>query len=335
MNRFGTIFGVEVFGESHGPEVGVLIDGCPPGIPLSPDDFETDLARRRSGSLGTTPRREHDIPRLLSGLHNGLTTGAPICISFQNGDTRSADYDGFRSIPRPGHADFTASVKYDGYADPRGSGHFSGRITVGVVAAGVIAKRILPGLEFATRILEAGGDSNIGAAVEAAAEESDSIGALVEIRVKGLPAGLGEPYFDTCEGRIAQAVFAVPGVRGIEFGDGFGAARMRGSEHNDPYVDIRGATGKNGSGGINGGITNGNELAVRIAVKPASSIGRAQETMNFSSGRMELLVIEGRHDACIALRSAVVLEASVAIALADLFLVDRARIARKSSGRTK
>jgi len=328
MNRFGRIFRVELFGESHGKEVGAIIDGCPAGVPLAPEDFEADLARRRSGIAGTTPRREHDIPRIVSGVYRGRSSGSPICVSFSNGDTIPGDYERFADVPRPGHADFTSRVKYGGYSDPHGSGHFSGRITVGLVAAGVVAKKILAGVSFATSIVSAGGQSDIGAAVEAAAAEDDSVGAIVETTVSGLPAGLGEPFFDACESLIAHAVFAVPGIRGVEFGDGFRAAAMRGSQHNDPFVDASGKTARNGAGGINGGITNGNEVVIRAAVKPTSSIAAPQNTFDFQRGEMTQLVIGGRHDACIALRSAVVIEAAIAIALADLSLAAAAMAPR-------
>ena len=323
MNTMGRIFRVSLFGESHGPAVGVILDGVPPGLALSLEDFEADLARRRSGAAGTTDRREPDLPEFLSGIFQGRTTGAPICLVFRNKDTRSEDYAPLADVPRPGHADFTGSVRYRGFQDPRGSGHFSGRITVGLVAAGVVAKKLLPGLGFDTRILEAGGNPDIEGAVRTAAEAGDSVGALVEIRVRGVPAGLGEPFFDPLEGRIAGALFSVPGVRGVEFGDGFAAARMRGSGHNDPIVSRDGRTSRNGAGGANGGISNGNELVVRIAVKPASSIRTPQRTMDFSTGVMTDLSVPGRHDACIAIRAAVVLEAACAVCLADFALLAR------------
>ena len=335
MNSFGRLFRVEIFGESHGAAVGAIVDGCPPGIAVAAADFEADMARRRSGAAGTTERREADVPEILSGVLEGRSTGSPICLVIRNADTRSADYEDFKRVPRPGHADFTSRFKYKGFSDPRGSGHFSGRVTAGLVAAGAIAKLVLRDAvaraafgeapAFETRLLEAGGDRVSDAAgIEAAAAEAkaagDSIGGLVEIRVRGLPAGLGEPFFDAAESLIAHALFAVPAVRGVEFGDGFAAAGMRGSAHNDPFVSVSGATSKNGAGGINGGITNGNELVVRIAVKPASTISAAQRTMDFASGEETVLAPGGRHDACIALRAAVVLEAAVAIAIADLSL---------------
>ncbi len=320
MNSFGRLFRVEIFGESHGPAVGAIVDGCPAGIELSLEDLERDLVRRRSGAAGTTERHEADSPEFLSGVFQGRTTGSPICVVMRNADTRSSDYEDFKRVPRPGHADFTSRHKYGGFSDPRGSGHFSGRVTAGLVAAGAVAKRILVGLTFETRVLEAGGRADIAAAAAEAKAAGDSIGGIVEIRVNGLPPGLGEPFFDTAESLIAHALFAVPAVRGVEFGDGFAAARMRGTEHNDPFVSRSGTTSKNGAGGINGGITNGNELVVRVAVKPASTVSAPQKTLDFESGEETILAPGGRHDACIALRAAVVLEAACAIALADLSL---------------
>jgi chorismate synthase len=325
MNSLGTIFRVEILGESHGPVVGAIVDGCPPGVPLAPADFEPDLARRRAGAAGTTPRRETDVPEILSGLFEGHTTGTPLLVLLRNEDTRPADYERFRRIPRPGHADWTGSVRYRGMNDPRGSGHFSGRVTAALVAAGVVAKKLLPGASFATRILEADGRTDVEAAAREALEAGDSIGGLVELSVSGLPAGLGEPFFGPVEGLLARALFAVPGIRGVEFGDGFASARMRGSSHNDPYIDRTGRTSRNGAGGVNGGITNGNELLCRVAVKPTSSIALPQRTLDFSTGEEATLEIGGRHDACIALRAAVVLEAAVAVVLADLALMSRAR----------
>ncbi len=327
MNSTGRVFRVSLYGESHGQAVGVIVDGCPAGIPLSEEDFLADLARRKSGAEGTTPRTESDTPAILSGVYRGHSTGSPIHIEFRNENIKSEDYVDFTAIPRPGHADFTGTMKYRGWQDPRGSGHFSGRITIGLVAAGVIAKKVLERMSpvrFATTIVEAGGSRDVETAVREAKARNDSIGAIVEIRVSGVEIGWGEPFFDAAESVIGHCLFAVPAVRGVEFGDGFAAARMSGSEHNDPFIDSRGATARNGAGGINGGITNGNEIVVRVAVKPASSIPRLQHTFDFSSGVMAELEIGGRHDSCIALRSAVVLEAATACALADLALIARA-----------
>ncbi len=325
MNSMGTLFRVELFGESHGPAIGVVLDGVPPGLLLSADDFNADLSRRRAGAAGTTPRAETDTPEFLSGLYNGHSTGAPLCIIFRNADTRSSDYEPFAAMPRPGHADMTSRARFGGFSDPRGSGHFSGRVSIGLVAAGVVAKKILTGVGFHTTILEAGGKADIVTVVNAAADSGDSTGALVELCASGVRSGLGEPFFDTVEGLLAKAWFAVPGVRGVEFGDGFAAARMRGSEHNDPIVAPDGTTAKNGAGGINGGISNGNEILARVAMKPASSIATQQSTWNFETRKQGVLSAAGRHDACIALRAAVVLEAAFAMVLADLALQARGR----------
>lgn len=328
MNSIGTLFRVQMLGESHGPAVGALIDGIPSGLPLSVADFAADLARRRAGAEGTTPRVEDDVPEIVSGLFDGRATGTPLCLLFRNKDTRSGDYSAFNATPRPGHADFTSRVRYGGYSDPRGSGHFSGRVTAGLVAAGVVAKKILAGVSFSAEILEAGGSKDVARAAKEAADDGDSIGAIVELRANGVRAGLGEPFFGPFEGLAAQAIFSVPGVRGLEFGDGFAAARMRGSEHNDPIAGPDGRTAKNGSGGVNGGITNGNEIVARVAMKPASSIRKEQETWNFEDGAMGTLSVPGRHDACIAIRAAVVLEAALAVVVADLELQARARDGR-------
>lgn len=328
MNSIGTLFRVQMLGESHGPAVGALIDGIPAGIPLSAADFAADLARRKAGADGTTPRVEDDAPDIVSGLYDGMTTGTPLCVLFRNKDTRSGDYAAFRAMPRPGHADFTSRIRYGGFSDPRGSGHFSGRVTAGLVAAGVVAKKILAGASFSARVLEAGGRPDVAAAAKEAADDGDSIGAIVELRASGVRAGLGEPFFGSFEGLAAQAIFSVPGVRGLEFGDGFAAARMRGSAHNDPIVGPDGRTARNGAGGINGGIANGNEIVARVAMKPASSIRKEQETWNFDEGEMGVLSAPGRHDACIAIRAAVVLEAALAAVVADLELQARARDGR-------
>jgi len=327
MNSFGRLFRVEIFGESHGPAVGVIIDGCPSGMPLCGADFEADLARRRPGGAGTTPRVESDSPEFLSGLYKGHTTGTPLTIVFKNENAHSSDYSLFSAIPRPGHADYSGAIRYHGFNDPRGGGHFSGRLTLGIVAAGVVAKKLLPDVRFATRFVSAEGTEISRADLEknaaAAAAEGDSIGAIVETGVSGIPAGLGEPFFDSLEGCIAHIVFAVPGIRGIEFGDGFRAAGMRGSEHNDPIVDAAGHTGRNGSGGAAGGIANGADIVFRAAVKPTSSIRAVQHSYNFVQGGMDELSCPGRHDACIALRAAVAIEDAAAMALADFMLLSK------------
>jgi len=323
MNSFGTLFRVQVFGESHGPSVGVVIDGCPPGIPLSADDFTKDLLRRKAGASATTTRVEDDIPAIQSGVFNDHTTGAPICILFENKNVRSKDYDQLKIQPRPGHADFVAQKKFKGFNDHRGGGYFSGRLTLCLVAAGVIAKKNLLKVSINASLIEAGGNKNIEEAIELAVKQQDSIGGIVECNVSGLPLGLGEPFFNSVESLISHVVFSIPAIKGIEFGSGFKAASMKGSEHNDAIVDSSGKTKTNNAGGINGGITNGNELIFRVAVKPPSSTPQSQQTMNFESGRVEELKVGGRHDLCIALRVPVVVECVTAIALADLLMLNK------------
>ena len=319
MNTFGRIFRVSIFGESHGKSIGALIDGVPEGIALSEADFRADIARRAPGAAGTTARSEEDKPVILSGVYDGHTTGAPLCIMFGNDDCRSNDYGQFDAIPRPGHADYVAAVKWDWANDPRGGGQFSGRMTLPVVAAGVVAKKVLEGMEFDARLVELGGCSDKARwpeLLEQAEAGGDSLGGIIDCTVSNVPIGLGEPFWDSVESLISHAVFSIPGIRGIEFGDGFRATAMKGSEHNDPF----GPDGpvKNGAGGANGGITNGAPLHFTVAVKPASSISKPQRTWNFAEGREDTLVIKGRHDTCFAQRTPVIVEAMAAIVLADL-----------------
>ena len=323
MNTFGRQFRVTSFGESHGEA-----------------DFEKDILRRKSGSKGTTPRIESDMPQILSGVFEGHTTGAPLAMLFRNENTKSQDYSQFAAMPRPGHADLTAALRWDDCNDPRGGGHFSGRMTLPVVAAGVVAKKILadatildetPCSEINASIVELGGEEILRCAqddmsaewkeaIEKAAKDGDSLGAVVECCVPNIDPGYGEPFWDSVESQIAHAVFAIPGVRGVEFGDGFKAAAMRGSEHNDPIGPDARPT-KNGAGGVNGGLTNGAPVVFRVAFKPTSSISRAQQTFNFETGEMDTLEIKGRHDVCYALRCPVVVEAMTAIVLADFVLL--------------
>lgn len=323
MNTFGSNLRVSMYGESHGKQVGVLIDGCPAGLPITEDDFTHDLMRRKSGAKGTTPRIEEDKPEIFSGVFNGKTTGAPLLIAFENKNTKSEDYQQLQNFPRPSHADFTAKFKYGGYNDYRGGGHFSGRLTLGLVAAGVIAKKLIHPLTIQANLIEAGGEKNIENAIDNAIKKNDSIGGIVECKAQQVPVGLGEPFFNAVESLISHIVFAIPAVKGIEFGAGFNAAKMFGSEHNDDLIDTSGKTATNFAGGINGGITNGNFLVFRVAVKPTSSIAKQQNSINLKSGKMEKLEVKGRHDACIALRVPVVVEAATALVLADLMLTEQ------------
>ena len=322
-NSFGSKFKIEIWGASHAPEVGVRIEGVPAGIALSEEEFEADLSRRRASAKGTTPRREADIPILRSGVVDGKTTGEAIEIVFQNSNTRSSDYSQFENHPRPSHVDFVARAKYGEEVDLRGSGQFSGRMTVLLVAAGVVAKKILQNVEYKTSIVEIGGSRNeaeFADIIAAAMTDGDSVGGVVECCAKGVKVGLGEPFFDSVESTIARLLFSIPAVKGVEFGSGFEGVKLRGSERNDCFVDGEGHTATNNEGGINGGITNGNDLVVRAAIKPTASILREQMTYNKELGEVAPLRIKGRHDACIALRAAVVVESVVAIALAELSL---------------
>lgn len=323
MNCFGTKFRISIFGESHGVAIGAVMDGVPAGIALCEDDFYADLDRRRAGAKGTTPRKESDMPEIVSGVFEGKTTGAPLTVMFRNENTRSGDYRNLVTHPRPSHADWVAYKKYNGFNDYRGGGHFSGRLTLTLVAAGVVAKKILAvsgNASISSNILEIGGctdQTRFAEIVDNAMSNLDSVGGVIECVVENPKVGLGEPFFNSVESVMSHLLFSIPAVKGVEFGAGFGTARMKGSENNDPIIDATGRTVTNNSGGINGGITNGNPIVFRVAVKPTPSISTQQETYNMETGRVEPLVIKGRHDACIALRAPVVVEAVAAIALAQ------------------
>jgi chorismate synthase len=324
MNSFGTLFKVQIFGESHGVCVGIVIDGCPAGLPLQVADFVEDMERRKGGKQkGTTPRQEDDMPIFKSGIFNDITTGAPLTMIFENNNTRSGDYEKHRAVPRPGHADFTAHHKFGGFEDFRGGGHFSGRLTAAIVGAGVIAKKILKDISIVSHIVSIGGETDLEKGLQKAIDQKDSIGGIVECTVKGLPIGLGEHFFDSVESLISHAVFAIPAIRGIEFGTGFAAASMFGVDHNDSIVDASGKTKTNHAGGVVGGYTNGNDLVFRIAVKPTSSTPKEQTTWSWETNEQEAFSVKGRHDLCIALRVPVVLEAVTAIVLADLMLMEQ------------
>ena len=322
MNSFGRLFRVHILGESHGESVGIVIDGCPAGLPLTVEDFNIDIERRKGGAKGTTPRKEDDLPIFKSGVFNDRTTGAPITILFENNNTRSTDYAKQRDVPRPGHADFVASKKFGGNEDYRGGGHFSGRLTVCLVAAGVVAKKIMNHIKVNATITEVAGEPDVEKGLQKAIDAKDSVGGIVECRVLGLPVGIGEPFFDSVESVLSHAVFAIPAVKGIEFGTGFAAARMFGSHHNDSIQDMLGTTATNHAGGIVGGISNGNEFVFRIAIKPTSSTPKEQQTLNWQTGQVEAFAVRGRHDLCIALRVPVVLEAVTAMVLTDLLMLE-------------
>lgn len=324
MNSFGKIFRVHIFGESHGECVGITIDGCPAGLSLTEEDLLPDLERRKGGKQkGTTPRQEADYPIFKSGIFNGKTTGFPITILFENKNTRSEDYQKQRNIPRPGHADFTAHEKFGGNEDYRGGGHFSARLTAGLVAAGAIAKKLMKHVNISAAVTEIAGEKDLELGLQKAIDAKDSVGGIVECKINGLPVGLGEPYFDSIESSLAHIIFAIPAVRGIEFGTGFAAAKMFGSEHNDAIEDMSGKTKTNHAGGIVGGISNGNELVFRIAIKPTSSTPKEQSSLNWDTKKVENFSIKGRHDLCVALRAPVIVEAATALILIDFMLQEQ------------
>ena len=351
-NSLGKMFTITSFGESHGELIGIVIDGCPAGLAITAEDIQKELDRRRpGGGLASTARKEGDRVEILSGILEGRSTGAPICLVVRNRDVDSGDYERTKSLLRPGHADYTTYVKYGGFNDFRGGGRFSGRITAGFVMAGAIAGKLLglTGIEVLAHTVEIGGiaapprsfdevrknaaGNPIGcadpgaakqmiAAIEKARAQGDSLGGIIEGIAIGLPTGLGEPVFDTLEGELAKALFSIPAVKGVEFGSGFSGSRKRGSENNDPFTIEGGKiiTTSNNAGGILGGISSGMPLVVKVAVKPTSSIARSQQTVDISNMETASLEVKGRHDACIVPRAVVVVESMVAVTLCDLAL---------------
>ncbi|MGL4949517.1 MAG: chorismate synthase [Anaeroplasmataceae bacterium] len=327
MNNFGKIFNISIYGESHGSSVGVIINGVPPGIHISLEDFTNDLNQRKAGLLGTTTRVEDDIPIIESGVFNNYTTGSPLMIKFLNSNISSKDYSNIKNIPRPGHADYTSYIKYNGFSDYRGSGHFSGRLTVALVAAGVVAKKIT-NFNYSSKIINLNGstdENKYESIIKESIKEKDSIGGIVQIEVDNVKTGLGEPFFYSVESAISSILFSIGGVKGVEFGTGFNGVNLKGSLFNDSIIDESGKTNTNNSGGINGGITNSNPLIIKAFVKPTSSIMLEQNTYDFKNKKMTNLKIEGRHDTAIVLRARICLEAATAIALADLYLLDKTR----------
>ena len=348
-NSFGTLFSITSFGESHGRYIGIIIDGCPAGLAVAEEDFRYDLDRRRAGgSIASTTRREKDKAEIFSGVFNGFTTGAPLCLVIKNEDFNDDDYTEIQSKMRPGHADFTAHEKYGGFNDWRGGGRFSGRITAGFVMAGTIAKKLLkiPGIEIIAHTVEIGGVAakpvdyasvkknaaqetlfcadktaakKMTESIAAAKAAGDSVGGIIEGIAVNVPVGLGEPVFDNLDGELAKALLAIPAVKGVEFGAGFAAARLKGSENNDPFTIKNGKviTTTNNSGGILGGISNGMPLVVRVAVKPTSSAALAQRTVDIEKMEPATIEVGGRHDACIVPRAVPVVEAMMAVTLCD------------------
>lgn len=300
-----------------------MLSGVPAGISLRAEDFASDLERRRPQSKGETPRHEADEPIVEGVDAEGVTTGESVTIKFRNTNCRSGDYSHLSLHPRPSHADFTQRMKYGEEYNLAGGGMASGRMTVALVAAGVVAKKMLSGCSFRTELVSVGGVTNkaeFESVISQARLAGDSVGGVVECRVSGVERGLGEPFFDSVESVISHLIFSIPGVKGIEFGDGFEGAKSRGSERNDVIVNGEGNTKTNNDGGINGGIANGNDIVLRVAIKPTPSIAKAQQTFNFGSNSIEELRIGGRHDSCIARRAMVIVEAMTAFALADLRL---------------
>ena len=351
-NSFGKLFTITSFGESHGRCVGVIIDGCPAGLAITEDDIQREVDRRKPGiSVAATGRVEEDRVEIFSGIFNRVTTGAPICLLIWNKDVDSSEYEKMRFTPRPGHADYTAFMKYGGFSDFRGGGRFSGRITAAFVMAGAVAKKLLGlvGVELLAHTVEIGGvraepkgfdeikenvaqnplkcadlraAEEMARIIEKAKEKGDSVGGIIEGVALNVPVGLGEPVFDALDGDLAKALFAIPAVKGIEFGSGFSGASKRGSENNDPFTikDNKIVTVTNNAGGILGGISNGMPIVARMAVKPTSSIAGSQETVDMKNMESVNLMVKGRHDACIVPRAVVVVESMMAVTLCDFAL---------------
>lgn len=320
MNEFGTNYRINIFGESHNKFIGVCIDGCPAGIHLLQEDFIDDIEKRKCFYIGRTRRKETDIPNIVSGVFNQKTTGMPITILFENKDIIESDYSNFQRYPRPSHSDFVAYKKFNGFNDYRGSGAFSGRMTLALVAAGVIAKKIISPICIQSHLVEVHNSSNIEQELMKATQLGDSVGGIIECKVSLVPIGLGEPFFDSIESKLSHIIFSIPGIKGIEFGAGFGITKMYGSEANDEFINIKGHTKTNYAGGINAGITNGNDIIFRVAVRPTPSIFKTQQTIDLQTGSQVELNIKGRHDVCFAVRVPVIIEACTAIVLADLLL---------------
>ena len=349
-NTFGNNISLTLFGESHGKAIGAVLDGLAPGIEVDEEFIKTVLLRRKPVGAISTSRREDDKFDIVSGVVNGKTTGTPICIVIPNNDTRSGDYSSFSSLARPSHADFSANCKYHGYEDARGGGHFSGRITAALCAAGAILLSALSkkGIDIATHIKSIGSvndrefgdlesdikklnnmdfavldDSCVQAMVNeitSAKSEGDSVGGVLETVVTGLPAGVGEPWFDSVESVLSHALFSIPAVKGVEFGAGFAISKMRGSQSNDPFYISNGEvkTKTNNSGGINGGITNSMPVIFRLAIRPTPTIMKEQQTVDFKEMKDALLLAAGRHDPCIIHRARIVSDCVTALALSDL-----------------
>ena len=331
-NSFGNRYRFTIFGQSHAPAIGVTVEGLPAGFAPDMEALAAFLARRAPGNgKYSTPRKEADAPEFIAGLADGHTCGAPVTAVIRNTNARSGDYDELRRVPRPGHADFSAFVKYGFARDVAGGGQFSGRLTAPLCIAGGLALQLLAqeGINIRARILSIGGETEPSAMEKVLAEvkaAEDSVGGVIECVAEGVPAGLGEPMFGGMENRIAQAVFAIPAVKGVEFGAGFAVGHMRGSENNDPfYFDATGPvrTRTNHHGGILGGITSGMPIVFRAAFKPTPSIGMEQDSVDLVSHENVKLTVRGRHDPCVVLRAVPCVEAAAAVAIYDALLESR------------
>ncbi len=326
MNTTGSLFKVTLYGESHQRAIGVVIDGVLPGTRIDEAAIREDLKRRNPNAVGTTPRKEADAFTITSGVVEGVATGSPVHLTIENTNVRSKDYTSLKHHPRPGHADYVAARKYGGFHDYRGGGRFSGRLTAPLVAAGAIAKGMVP-MKFSHHLVQLGSLkdlSQMDAYLQTIKDEGDSVGGIIELTVTEMPVGLGEPMFKKLESEVASILFAVPAVKGVQVGTAFDGIEMKGSEFNDAYTDAEGTTRTNHAGGVSGGISNGNPLRVRVFVKPTSSIKKEQSTYHNQEGKEASMAIKGRHDVAIARRAGIVLENMLALTLADLYLLKRA-----------
>lgn len=323
MNRILNEINLQIFGASHSHFIGGVLDGIPSGIQVNYQEIEKSVFSRKGGSSGTTSRIEADHITWLSGISDGYTNGLPIAFAIENKNLRKEDYK-FRETPRPGHSDFTQLMKYGEYAELSGGGQSSGRMTIVLVIAGQISRHLIPSIQAIATIKEIGGEADYRELVEKTQLEGDSLGGIVECTIKNVPIGLGEPFFDSVESVMSHLLFSIPGVKGVEFGAGFASARMKGSEFNDKFIDKTGKTFSNNSGGINGGITNGNDIVFRVAFRPPSSIQKPTETINLKTGEKVILEIGGRHDVSYVLRTPIIIESVSYLAIADLYL--RAKI---------
>lgn len=326
MNSYGTLFKVTLYGESHQEAIGVVVDGMIPGTKIDNDLITSDLERRKPKALGTTPRKEEDQFHITSGVFNGMATGSPIHLMIKNENTISKDYEHLKKQPRPGHADFVANIKYKGFQDYRGGGSFSGRLTAALVSAGSLAKMMIP-FDISSELIQVGSlkdMSKIDEYLKEIMEKGDSVGGIIEIHVKNMIPGLGMPFFQKLDAEISKMLMSIPAVKAISIGTGFEGIELLGSSFNDVILNESGLTKTNHSGGITGGISNGNDLVIKVFVKPTSSITKTQETYDFEENKVKELSVGGRHDACIARRIGIVLENALAIVLADQYLLYKA-----------